>query len=102
MTARKSERLELVDNYYPDHDALIRRTAEIESYGEGKREYELLCGQDGELLVRNFSVEEAQHHFGREGVRALMQCPSCGSYNLLAAALEKLDDGSFVALPRRE
>jgi hypothetical protein len=98
--SRETQRLELVDKFYPTFDALIHPTAAIEH--EGRSDCDLLCGNDGQLLLRNYSIQEAQHHFGREHARVLTKCPLCGSYNLLAAALEKLQDGSFVTLPRRE
>lgn len=100
MAHRKSERLELIAVFHPDHDALIRQTSENEKFG--RSDCDLYCGQDGKLVLRNFSKEEAQHYFRMERVRVVIQCPTCGSYNLLAAAVEKCKDGSVVTLPGRE
>lgn len=97
----KSEKLTVVDIFYADHDAIIRpRCPEVEM--EGTSGCDLCCGQDGTLLLRNFSVEEAQEHFRMENARVVIKCPTCGSYNLLAAAVEKLPDGWAVTLPSGE
>ncbi len=100
VSSRRTERLKLIEIFYPHHDAPIKRTSEIESFG--RSDCDLICGQDSELLLCNFSIEEAQDYFGREQVRVVIKCPSCSRYNLLAAALEKLENGGFVILPRRE
>lgn len=99
MSRRTCEKLQVVD-YAKGIDKLVRPTPEIESFG--RSDSDLCCGQDGTLLLRSFSVEEAQNFFGVIGTRVVAQCQSCGSYNLLAATLEKGDDGVVVTLPRRE
>jgi hypothetical protein len=101
MASRKSEKLPIVDVFYPEYDAVIQpHHPDVER--EGKSACDLLCGQDGELLLRNFSIEEAQNHFRMENKRVVIECPTCGRYNLLAAAVEKRPDGSVVTLPSGE
>jgi len=100
MTKRKSERLPLVEAFYPDHDALIRRPVDIEGFGGSH--CDLRCGEDNEIVLRNFTIEEAQNYFRREKARVIIQCPSCGSYNLLAAMVEKREDGSIITFPGGE
>lgn len=99
MSRRMCEKLQVVD-YAKGIDKLVRPTPEIEAFG--RSDSDLCCGQDGALLMRNFSVEQAQNFFGTIGTRVVAQCPSCGSHNLLAATVEKDDDGVAVTLPRRE
>ena len=98
---RKSERLTVIDAFYAEHDAVIQaRDAGTEK--EGLSDCDLHCGQDGELLLRNFSIEEAQNCFRMYDARVVIKCPTCGGYNLLAAAVEKQADGSTITLPGRE
>ncbi|GEM_PF-4359772 len=101
MTNRNHECLSLVDTFYPDHDAVITaQNSEVESFGTS--DSDLRCGEDGELLLRNYTVKQAQDHFRLENTRVVIKCPSCGRYNLLAAAVEKMSDGSVVTYPRGE
>lgn len=101
MVIRKSEKLAIVSAFYPDDDAVIQpRDAGVEM--EGISSSDLHCGRDGELLLRNFSVKEAQNQFRMENKRVVIKCPTCGSYNLLAAAVEKQSDGSIVTFPSGE
>jgi len=44
---------------------------------------------DGELLLRNFSVEEAKDYFRMNSKRTVIKCFKCGCYNLLAPAKQK-------------
>lgn len=89
--------LPVIDRYWPEHDAFLSPTSLTEV--PGYSDTDLCCGQDGVVLLRNFSVQEAQNLFGRENVRTLLKCPTCNSYNFLAAAMQKLEDGSFVVVP---
>lgn len=101
MPKRESENLTIVETYRPEYDSLIQ-ACDPEQEARGMSGSDLRCGQDGKLLLRNFSVEEAQNCFRMEGRRAVIKCPACGSYNLLAAAVEKNSEGGWVDLPNRE
>ncbi|WP_207789939.1 hypothetical protein [Allosphingosinicella vermicomposti] len=101
MSRRESERLSVIDVFYPDHDTVIP-PRHADSEGVGYSACDLRCGQDGELLLRNFSIQEAQHFFRMENKRVVIKCPECGGYNLLAAAVEKKSDGSIGTLPGGE
>jgi hypothetical protein len=101
ITPRSSERLEIVDAFYPDYDA-VTRPLNPEAEAAGTSNCDLRCGKDGELLLRNFTVEEAQNQFRMENKRVVIKCPACGSYNLLAAAVEKSPQGEIVTLPHRK
>ena len=100
MAERGLERALLVANYHEGHDVLVEASTKYDIYGVS--DCDLRCGQDSVIILRNFSIQEAQHFFGREGKRVLTRCPTCHSYNLLAAALQKLKDGSFITLPGGE
>lgn len=101
MTDRRAERLQVIGDYHPLHDAVVTaRNAEVES--TGRSDCDLRCGEDDELLLRNFTVEQAQDHFRMENMRVVIKCPSCSGYNLLAAAVQKLSDGSVITYPQRE
>ncbi len=98
MQVRRSERMKLIEDFYPSLDSPIRPDTEIESMGSS--DCDLCCGQDGTVLLRNFTVEEAQDLFGRPLSRTVIKCPTCNLYNLVAAAVEKGEDGRIVTLPR--
>jgi hypothetical protein len=99
--SRKSEKLEVISLFFPEEDGVIpARYVEVEELGIS--DCDLRCGQDGKLLLRNFSVKEAQNHFRMENRRVVIKCPACGSYNLLASAVEKGPDGNWVDLPSGE
>ncbi len=100
MTDRRTENLEIIEKFYAQHDSPIKPNTEIENFGTSS--CDLCCGRDGTTLLRNFTVQEAQDFFGREKFRTVTKCPTCGSYNLIAAAIEKGNDGSVVILPKRE
>lgn len=101
MTNRRAERLQVIDDFRPVHDAAVTaQNPEVES--AGKSDCDLRCGEDGELLLRNFTVEQAQDHFRMENMRVVIKCPSCSRYNLLAAAVEKMSDGSIITYPSGE
>jgi hypothetical protein len=85
--------------FFPDADAVIPPKSE-EAELVGASDCDLRCGEEGELLLRNFTIQEAQHYFGMKGKRVVIKCPTCGRYNLLAPAVEERPDGSFVTLPR--
>lgn len=93
---RRSERLPTV-TYNKNHDRLIRQRMDAEKHGLS--DCDLLCGKDGTIVLRNFSIEEAQHHFRMINVRILIQCPTCGSHNLLAAAVQKNAEGEIITFP---
>jgi hypothetical protein len=100
MTRRESQQLPIVRDFRPAHDAVIRPGIEYDRLG--RSDCDLNCGQDDEILLRNFSIEEAQRYFGRENVRVVAKCPSCGSYNLVAGAVQKGDDRGFITFPDRQ
>ena len=101
MAQIPSTRLPIVEDFEPEKDRVLSArypTAEA----EGQSKHELLCGEDAEVLLRNFNVQQAQNYFRMEKARVVIQCPACDRYNLLAAAVEKSIDGSIVTLPWRE
>jgi len=97
---RRRQHLTLIEIFYPTLDAAITRSDEIEAMGD--MDCDLCCGKDGTLLLRNFTKDKAQKLFRREKMRTVIKCGTCGSYNLLAAAVEKGKDGRIVTLPHRE
>lgn len=99
---RETMRLEIVDQYYPAYDRVLNDGTKADYEKDNAADCDLVCGKDGEIILRNSTIEQAQHFFQRKGIRTLGECCSCGSYNLLAAAIEIGPDGRVVKLPKRE
>jgi hypothetical protein len=98
---RKQQKLQIITKYYEEYDVKRKPSSQLDSLGKAD-DTDLVCGKDSTILVRNFSIEQAQHYFRQKNVRVLIQCPTCDSYNLLAAAFEIGDDGTVITLPGGE
>ncbi len=85
---RTRERLEVIE-YRPGEDRLVYRNNDNEA--EGRSHGDLLCGNCGEVVLSNWSKEEAQTHFVMHDQRVVIQCLACKAYNLLAAPSEKVE-----------
>jgi hypothetical protein len=84
-----TETLVVVVDYIKGVDALLTREALSEYQDKGACDCILLCGQDGEVILRTFDREGAEEFFVGERGRTLAECHTCGAHIFLSAKLKK-------------